>query len=33
MEKWPSPSRTILRILESILGLDFNQKSDNAELL
>ncbi len=33
MEKWPSLSQTILRISESILGLDFNQMSDDAELL
>ncbi len=28
-----SLSQTILRISESILGLDFNQMSDDAELL
>ncbi len=33
MEKWPSLSQTILRISESILGLDFNQMSDDTELL
>ncbi len=33
MEKWPSLSQTILRISESILGLDFNQMSDDAKLL
>ncbi len=33
MEKLPSLSQTILRISESILGLDFNQISDDAELL
>ncbi len=32
-EKLPSLSQTILRISESILGLDFNQMSDDAELL
>ncbi len=33
MEKLPSLSQTILRISEPILGLDFNQMSDDAELL
>ncbi len=33
MEKWPSLSQTILRISESILGLDFNQMSYDTELL
>ncbi len=33
MEKLPSLSQTILRISESILGLDFKQMSDDGELL